>query len=95
MVPVTITCSLMPINEKTGRAVRKKMSASELFTYHLRQQVIHMGKQLARGPPQRYAGAGLGASLVAMLSASELDSGSSYSPTEASECPGLAGARKP
>ena len=30
-----LKCSLMPINEKTGRAVRKKMSASELFMYRL------------------------------------------------------------
>ena len=85
----------MPINEKTGRALRKKMSASELFAYRLRQQAIRKGKQPARGPPQRDAGAGSGASPAAMLSAPELESGSSYSPAEASERPGLAGARKP
>ena len=85
----------MPINEKTGRALRKKMSTLELFVYRLRQQAIRKGKQPARGPPQRDAGAGSGASPTAMLSAPELESGSSYSPAKASECPGLTGARKP
>ena len=83
----------MPINEKTGRALRKKMSASELFAYRLRQQAIRKGKQPARGPPQRDAGAGSGASPAAMLSAPELESGSSYPPPKlqsalASQVPG-------
>jgi hypothetical protein len=79
-------CSLMLLNEKTGKTARMKLSEDEILAYCIWQHEMHKGKQPACGPLQRgKAGEASGSEALpsALLLALELDSASSHSLTEA------------
>jgi hypothetical protein len=80
----------MPINEETGRPVRKKMTAGEMYDFRLRQHKIREGKQPARAHLQTDGASGSGVGAGASPSAIP-----SYSPADASERAALAGAENP
>jgi hypothetical protein len=51
----------MPINDKTGKADRSKVSAEEILEYRIRQCEVRKGKQPVRKPFQRGEPSGSGA----------------------------------
>src|ERR1700677_1644941 len=84
-------CSLMPFNEKTGKADRSKLSEADIREYCISQLRKRKGKQPAHGQRGSEA-SGSGASPLGMLSALELDSGLSHSnsPVDTADSPASA-----
>ena len=80
----------MPINKETGRPVRKKMTAGEMYDFCLQQHKIREGKQPACAHLQMDGVSGLGVGVGASPSAIP-----SYSPADASEHAALTGAENP
>src|ERR1700677_2037485 len=79
-------CSLMPVNEKTGKADRSKVREEDILQYRIDQVKKRAGKQPVRRRRQ-VTEVGSGASPSTMLMTLDLETPSSHSPVTPSGSP--------